>query len=304
MSYINKLTEKLELQGLNPNTIKSYIQRLKKINDNKEFKSLAFLKKTDKIMEKIKSFNLSDTTFISYVGMIISVLKRFATKLNVEASKKYEYYLNNQNEYFKKREEGTKTTNQEKNWLSKPDFDEKVENAKERYERAIENGVKTKDEYNDLLNYVVLSLYTLLPPRRNADYSKMEIDSDEANINSFDVEAGTFTFRDYKTKKSYGDQIFDLKNYPPFETILYSYLEHRPLTEHQHLFVYHNGRAFNQSNSITRILNKVFDAKMGSTAIRSLYLTDKYSNVSNDIIADSVNMGHSVSTQQNVYVKK
>lgn len=304
MSFINKFEKKLLNQGLNQNTIKSYIQRLRKINDNKDFKSIVFLKKTDKIMDKIKSFKLSDTTFISYLGTITSVLKRYPTKANLESSKKYQWYLDNENDYFKQKVKGVMTDNQQKNWLSKEDFDERVGVAEEKYENALQNGVTTKEQYNDLLNFVVLSLYTLLPPRRNADYSKMVIDSDDDNTNSFDVDAGTFTFRDYKTKKTYGDVVFDLKRFPPFESVLYNYLEHRPVTEHQHLFVYHNGRQFNESNSITRILNKVLNSKMGSTGIRSLYLTNKYSGVSNDIIQDSKDLSHSISTQQHIYVKK
>jgi len=304
MIFIEKFEKKLLNQGLNPNTIKSYIQRLKKINNDKDFKSIAFLKKTDAIMQKIKSFKLSNTTFISYLGTIISVLRRYPSKLNLDASKKYMWFLENENDYFEERKKGTMTETQKQNWLDKETFDERVGIAEEKYNNALENGVATKQQYNDLLNYTVLCLYTLLPPRRNADYSKMEIDSDNDDINSFDVDGCKFIFRDYKTKKSYGTVEFDLKKYPPFETVLYNYLEHRPVTEHQHLFVYHNGKAFNESNSITRILNKILNSKMGSTGIRSLYLTDKYKNISNELISDAADMGHNINTQQTVYVKK
>ena len=40
--------------------------------------------------------------------------------------------------------------------------------------------------------------------------------------------------------------------------------------------VYNDGKEFNKINSITRILNKIFDKKIGSSMLRHIFLTDKY----------------------------
>ena len=61
--------------------------------------------------------------------------------------------------------------------------------------------VKTKEDFNILLNYVVLSLYTLHKPRRNIDYTLMKFFSDISNdeFSYIDMNRQIFIFINYKT---------------------------------------------------------------------------------------------------------
>ena len=65
--------------------------------------------------------------------------------------------------------------------------------------------IKTKEDFNNLLNYVVLSLYTLHKPRRNIDYTSMKISNDTSNdeLNYLDMKRQIFIFNNYKTKGTY-----------------------------------------------------------------------------------------------------
>ena len=56
-----------------------------------------------------------------------------------------------------------KSDNQEKNWLSNHNINEISNELKSKVVKKIRN----KEDYNVLLNYIVLSLYTLHVPRRN-----------------------------------------------------------------------------------------------------------------------------------------
>jgi len=88
------------------------------------------------------------------------------------------------------------------------------------------------------------------------------------------------------------------------------YLKHHPLhkgkitknTEFKFL-VYADGSPLTAVNSITRILNKIFGKKVGSSMLRHIYLSSKYGDIKEEQKEDARAMGHSVGEQQNVYVK-
>jgi hypothetical protein len=65
----------------------------------------------------------------------------------------------------------------------------------------------------------------------------------------------------------------------------------------------YEGNPFESVNSITRMLNKVFGKRIGASMLRSIYLTDKYSNQMNELNDDATAMGTSSSTIQNQYIK-
>ena len=64
-----------------------------------------------------------------------------------------------------------KTDKQEKIWLSNDNINDISKDLKSKVVKRVRNN----EDYNNLLNYLVLSLYTLHPPRRNVDYSLMKI---------------------------------------------------------------------------------------------------------------------------------
>jgi hypothetical protein len=56
---------------------------------------------------------------------------------------------------------------------------------------------------------------------------------------------------------------------------------------------------------MTRRLNKIFGGKkISSTALRNLYVKDKYSDINKEMADDAMKMGHSIDQQQTSYVKK
>ena len=60
-------------------------------------------------------------------------------------------------------------------------------------------------------------------------------------------------------------------------------------------------------NALSQLLLKTSQKYMGknisTTMLRKIYLSSKYANVKEEMKKDAKIMGHSVSTQQNVYVK-
>jgi hypothetical protein len=63
------------------------------------------------------------------------------------------------------------------------------------------------------------------------------------------------------------------------------------------------GEPYTQNNSITRILNKIFDGKVGASMLRKLYLTNKYGDTLDELKSDVAQMGTSVDVAKNNYIK-
>jgi hypothetical protein len=164
-------------------------------------------------------------------------------------------------------------------------------------------------QFDKLLQFVVLSLYTDISPRRNQDYLDMYVvkklgkDYDK-NKNYYDLATNRFVFNKYKTSKKYGEQV---ENVPvELQNTLKLYFQHHPgahsKSKEFKLLVKHDGSALNTVNSITRILNKIFRKKVGASMLRHIYLSSKYGNVLKEMKEDSIGMSHSVAEPKN-YIK-
>jgi hypothetical protein len=68
------------------------------------------------------------------------------------------------------------------------------------------------------------------------------------------------------------------------------------------LLVKADGSPLNTVNSITRILNKIFGKKIGSSMLRHIYLSSKYGDTIKEMEKDGVAMAHSSSVQRE-YIK-
>jgi len=90
-----------------------------------------------------------------------------------------------------------------------------------------------------------------------------------------------------------------------------TYLKHHPHRSqlrqkdaHLQFLVNKDGKPLEQINDITRILNGIFGRKIGSSMMRKLYLTDKYSDTLEQMEEDAKAMGTSANTIKNNYAKK
>jgi hypothetical protein len=125
---------------------KLYMHNLKRLNDNKPIENFNYLKKTEEVMKKMPP---NRNTARSYIIAIVNACKN---------------------------RKGFKKTLQF--WTSKMDeINSELKNSNEKTERYIENELswnqilEARDKLpKDSIEYVVMCLYTLMPPRRNLDY--------------------------------------------------------------------------------------------------------------------------------------
>jgi hypothetical protein len=171
-----------------------------------------------------------------------------------------------------------------------------------------------KAVFNKLLHYTILSLYTLINPRRNKDYSLMKISSntEDENHNYLIIDKNNtmkFILNKYKTDKKYHYVNIDIPD--DLKEVIQLYLKYHPLKaelkkkEYDIPFlVDEQGKALKNSTEITKILNKIFGKKISSSMLRNIFLTDKYSNVIEELKKDTSAMGTSVGTAMNNYIKE
>jgi len=277
--------------GVKDTTKKLYMHNLKKLNDGKEIKDLKFLKKVDTILEQINQ--KPKNTGRSYLIAIVSALKNKDDKLYA----KYYPYLEQINMELKTNT--TKSEKQEQNWLSQDVIMEKQKQYMAYLPKKSKKEL-TEAEYNALLDLVVLSLYTLTPPRRSLDYVSMLVSADTSNPNFNYYNNGVFIFNNYKTNKVYKSQIEAVPE--ELNKIIKVYLKFKP--KNDNFLCYYDGTALNHSNQITRILNRIFGNKISVSMLRNIFISDKFSPVIKDMENTAQAMGTSVNMLQNTYAKQ
>jgi len=205
------------------------------------------------------------------------------------------------------------TDSQKDNWMKWDEVKSKFNELKTKVESFINNKEINEHQYNILLSYVVLALYFYNPPRRNKDYQMMNIIKNYSSVLPSDVnylsyDGDEFIFNVFKTAKKEGQ--IKIKFNEDMKKIIDQYLKFHPLIKGKKLtktsnipfLVYFDGKELDKVNSITRILNKVFDKKIGSSMLRHIFLTDKYGDTLKEQQKDSKAMGHSVEMQKE-YIK-
>jgi len=276
--------------SIKDSTKKLYLHNLKKLNGDKEVKDFKFLKKVDSIMEIINS--KPKNTGRSYLIAIVSAVKGKDDKLYA----KYYPHLEQMNKDLKTNT--TKSEKQTENWLSQ----EAVLQKQKQYMAYLPKKSKkelTEAEYNCLLELVVLSLYTLIPPRRSLDYLNMIIgEPTSTDFNYFNNDV--FVFNNYKTNKTYKTQIEAVPK--ELSDILKVYMKFKPNCDR--LLCFYDGTPFNHSNQITRILNKIFQNKISVSMLRNIYITEKFSPAIKEMETTATAMGTSVNQLQNTYAKQ
>jgi hypothetical protein len=289
-----------------------YKNNIVRLNNGTEIKydkngnpNLSFLKKTEDILGKIS--HLKPNSQRTYLISIVSTLKGLKGY-----DKEMKFYYNLMMEYNKTlKSNNTKSEAQKDNWISQEEVFQVYNTLGEKVLPLLKLKKVTPKEWEEILSFVVLSLYTLQPPRRNKDYAYMKViktpkDLDE-NYKDFNYYSTTkppqFLFYNYKTKGTYALQEVPVS--PELKDILTDYLKLHPLKKEKNYFllVNYKGEPLHQVNAITRILNSIFGKKIGVSMLRSIFLSDKFKAPTQEMRDTANAMGTSTNMLQSVYVK-
>lgn len=260
-------------------TVKQYFQKLKVLNGGKSLTSFAFLNDIENIKEKINKLDIKFSTSISYWTAITAVLSIYPSK--VKLYKQYQGIMIEKASQLKTElSKNEKTEQQEKSMISW----ESVLGVRDGLLKQIQESKNLDSKkWNGLLKYILIRLYTDIPPRRVQDYSYMYVNFLEPNVlddekNYYIVSTGEFIFNKYKTSKIYGEQRFKVPSILEDALMLYfeSYFElFNPHSEFK-LLVDFKGDNIHPTVGIGKLLNNAFNGPVGPTALRHIYVSEKF----------------------------
>jgi len=270
--------------GLTESSIKSYTANLKRLNNGVVPTTPNFLKKTAEIDEKIKDYALN--TKKAYYIAIVSYLK---TQPKFPAKTQQHYYKQMMalNQDFNKIK-GEKSQQQKDNWIT---WDEVLDIYHKLDKTSIE--------------YLVLSLFVLMPPRRSKDYTLMKvvpkITADLDLQFNYLQYPDKMVFNQYKTKGTYGSQTIEV---PEELQKVFVNMLHLPKKFEPFLLLQNSKGKQLAESGLTLILNKVFDKKISSSMLRNIYASSKFGKLKRELDQTSEAMGTSSNVLSGVYTKE
>ena len=281
-------------------TASLYLKNLMNLNNSIPFNNLAFLKQKETMDSRLAEY--ADSTRKSVLGGVVSVLSLVKDKAAYKAL--HRYYadkLDAMNKADREKDTTQKSERQEKNWMSWESIQEVKKELEKKVAEIKPKKQITAQDFDTLLEAVVLALYTDIPPRRNQDYQVMMVskkygDKNVADVNWLDLTGKKFVFNVYKTAKTHGQQSVAIPD--SLMELLKVYLKHHPGAGNKdfRFLVYSDGSPLTAVNAITRILNRVFGKNVGTTMLRHIYLSDKYDI--KEMKEDAEAMGHTLEVQK------
>lgn len=325
-----------------PSSARTYLTFLMNINGNKPFDNLDFLNDYDGIIKLINDkYQISTKkTILASIVVALSNLKELEQSENqqqktAELLEKYKKTMfETSTKYKQERETNGKSAKQEENWLEMDQIKEIWEQLKNKVDEFRDHDQINREQYRTLLNWVVLSLYILIEPRRSLDYRQMYITSlldTDKNINDlpkdcnyYDPIHDKFCFNIYKTAKTTGQQIIDLTKADGLLDVLNIYVKFQPALQRALKSAIHNDQRFKQvfyqsnipflvstngrhlasQSALADIFREIFpDRKMGVSLLRNIYSSDRNKDTIQSLKNQADAMGTSVEELMKTYTK-
>lgn len=310
-NFEKSLAERFTDNAISPASQKLYFANLRRLNDGQPLQNFKFLEKPEAIVDKLRDY--APTTQRNFFIAVVSALN-----IGGEGPKHKKLYGKYYDIMLEKNKEVKEIKHDPETLPKWNDITEKRNTLGNQVASFADTKQLTPTQYETLLRWVVVSLYTLQAPRRNGDYlnayiiekNRPDLSSDRNYITLKDPQE--FIFHKYKTDKTYGTHIEPVD--PELRKVLAIYFRHHPLLRNGKLpkdmtvvkfLVYADGEPLSQLNAITRILNSALGKGTGSSKLRHAYLTDKYGKVSEEQKEDALKMGHSTEQQKEyIYTSK
>lgn len=298
--------EMVEKHGISETTARKYIADLYKLNGGAPFKSLTFLKDEAAIKGRLEPY--AESTRVTMLSAAVTALK--GKRAYKRAHDMWAQELYGRREALDEAEDkrgGKKTEREADNWLDWAKVLETREGLAKEVADLPATGALTSKQWDTLQKYLILCLYTMIPPRRNLDYLEMVTAPkgkvEDTSVNYWVPKRRVFIFNRYKTAKTHGAQELEVPE--ELAEVLERYMRHHPLAKgargNVRLLVKADGTPVTSGNAITRVLNRVFGRKVGSNLLRHSYLSSKYDL--EKMQEDAEAMGHTLEEQKG-YLRK
>jgi len=285
MSNINQTAREL---GVELQTTDDIIKNYKEI--------LEFLKKFSPVVRKTK--------LSAFIVAIDEKEKNTEDVNNILAELRVQLYKD-ANEVNSEENKQKLTKRQEENFITWNEVLEVYEQLRIESEPLFKLKNLTKKQFQRLQDFVILSLYVLTPPRRSMDYTDFKLRNFDKEKDNYMVTTGkkkvpTLVFNSYKNASRIGQQKLQISN--ALRNIIMKWMDKNP---HDYLLVGSKGTDKISQPKLNLYLNNIFGKNIGSSMLRHIYLTSKYSDVDlEDLQATTSAIGNSTIERTLKYIRK
>jgi integrase len=275
--------------NLTEKSVKTYVSLLKKIMKELEFDKVSDLKQTDKVMKYLKDMPSNKRKTRLSALVVVTGEGDYSKKMG-EDIKEF-------NDEVAKQE---KSVGEKQAWLSKDD----ILDIWNRYKKRASTIYRKKDDmtmkdYQEIQNFVLLSLFVLIPPRRAMDYTEMKVRNVDKSKDNY-IKGKQMVFNVYKTSKSKGQQTVEIPK--ELKAILSKWIRINP-----HEYLLYDARGGKLSSvKINQRFNKIMGKPNFSVNMfRHIFLTDKYADTMKEIkqMEEDMSAMGSSGKQATTYVK-
>jgi len=193
------------------------------------------------------------------------------------------------------------THKEKENWISWNEVEKVYDNLKKEVTPLLRMDKLTKRQFTRLQDFVLLSMLTMIPPRRSLDMCELKIRNGDKDNNYVDFKKSKIHWNVYKTAKKYNEQVSDIPK--DLMTILKNWLKKNP---NDYMFVANDLKTKLSPPQITNRLNSIFGKHISVNMLRKIFITD---NVLQNVPAlkkleeTAAQMGHTLETAMQKYKK-
>lgn len=324
---MDNLISKIQKRGVRNSSLNLYRRHLNKIHKfltGSEFKNMDFVNSHNKDLNEFLN-KQSSSVKKNYISSILVGLSPDSKK---NPDEKYQDVYNNlskmlveeHSNYINSKKENKKNDKESDNWLEWNDIlklKKTLGNELRKRNVKLSNKEINKKNKDLLQQYLVLSLYTDIPPRRN-EYADMQIinKSDYNKLNDNDKEDNIYLITNGRNKKkmSFGRSavksetenkynVFDVPS--NLNSVINLWLNY-----HNEKYLLEDSRGNKLTkNGLTKYLNKIFqplEKSISTSMLRKIFLSHKFKDEAKrekEKEELSRKMNHSKEVQQSIYVK-
>ena len=276
--------------NLSDSSINTYCSTLsnlhKKIFGSKDI-DLHNFGKVDEILHYLKDIPINTRRTNLSALYVITENKKYRDAM-MEDIETIKHETSNQNQSLKQKE----------NSITQGELNKIYEKLKKRASLLYKSKDLNVDDLMEIQDYIILSLYILIPPRRVMDYTEFKIKNINRETDNY-MDKNAFVFNQYKTAKTYGTQKVEIPK--ELKSIIIKWIKHNP-TDY---LLFNNQKNKLIGTTLTQRLNRIFGRNISVNAIRHSYLSEKYQSSieqNKNINEDMTQMGSSIGQQQ-VYIQ-
>lgn len=274
--------------NLNEKSIKTYSSILKNLMRELNYQNVTDLNKTKQVLEHLQEMPVNKRK------TRLSALVVFTGKDEYR-----EQMLKDINKFNGDVKEQKKSKNEKEAWMQPESINKIYDRLKKRAMVLYKKENRTVKELQEIQDFVLLSLFTLIPPRRAMDYTEMKIKNIDTKKDNY-IKNKNMIFNIYKTSKNKGVDIIEIPK--QLKMILNKWIKINP---NEYLLFDSNGNKLT-SVKVNQRFNKIMDKPNFSVNMfRHIYLTDKYKDTMKEMKEmekDMEDMGSSMK-QAKTYVK-